>query len=485
MKKITISLFLIIYSWISFGQGISQNNPTKFLCNAPTSRPTGLNNYVIVVDTCNGKNYYYKSANNRIEVVLQRGVRDTVQSIVINQGLNGTNGRDGRDGTNGTNGFNGAQGIQGIQGIPGVKGDKGDTGASGGGTSSFAGIVSTQAELFARITSNQSAILTNDIGLTSPLNFQKSINNRSGRVVLNLNGYALYDASASGLPYVVGRIASDQNEALNVMQSVGVVIRDGAIIGKNNGQGIGIDLAATYGSVIQSVDFKGFKEGLHLRFCLMTLVANCMTTSITSEPFIADMGNWSGANNSNSQSNSTRFEQCRVFSNDGAFSCFSAYAASGMVWEQCIAEGGNPKYDYYIDGKNSTVVKDGLIHMSHAENTPTLAAIYVSMYDAYFRVQGFFDQYPATLFSMNSTGGNSKWYISDVDYWPLGSKLEGNTGVWDIDGIEWGNGFDPFSDTTWKGTRNGSVKLQRWGNGADKHPYTRTTPAWEINGKNY
>lgn len=361
----------------------------------------------------------------------------------------------------------------------GIQGIKGDAGASGGG-SIFAGLVGNQIDLFARISSNQSVILTNDIGLTSPLMIQKDINNRSKKIVINLNGYALYDASVNGLRYLVGRIPTDQNEALNVMQSVAVIIRDGAIIGKNTGIGTGIDLAATYGSVFEAVDFRGWKDGLHLRFALMTAVRNCMTNGISNEAFIADMGNWPGANNNNSQSNSSRFEQCRVFCNDGSFSGFSAYAASGMIWEQDIVEGSNSQYGWYIDGKGATVVKDGYLHMSHNENSPTKSAVYVSMYDAYFRVSGYFTQYPSTIFNFNSTGGNSKFYLQDIPYVPIGSKFSCNAPL-SIDNIEW-----PFQvDSTFFNIKPNSWSLTRWGDGADKFPVIKTIPQIKINGINY
>ena len=91
-------------------------------------------------------------------------------------------------------------------------------------------------------------------------------------------------------------------------------------------------------------------------------------------------------------------------------------------------------------------------------------------------------QYPATLFSLNSTGGNTRFFVSDISYWPTGSKFQGS-GSWDINGIEWP--VDPFSDAYWNGAKPNCITFSRFGNGAGKMPYTKTLPKWEINGINY
>ncbi len=292
--------------------------------------------------------------------------------------------------------------------------------------------------------------LTQDIAITQSLNFAKTVNSRSKKLLLYLNGNTIYDNSQNGLPYVIGRIALDQNEALNTMQDVAIIIRDGEIRGKLNTTTI-LDIASTYGSIIEGVDFHTGKEAVHLRFCLMAAVRNSLVNNISSEAMIADMGNWTGANSSNSQSNSSRFEQVRVFNNTGAKAGFSAYAASGMVWEQSISEGGNPKYNWLFDGKSSSVVKDGLIHLCHSENTPSVAHVEAAITEGVFQVDGLFHQYKGVLLSAISQGGYPHFYVKNIPYMVSGSTFKVNNNNCIMNFEEMPSTWTITTTTNWEG----------------------------------
>lgn len=270
-----------------------------------------------------------------------------------------------------------------------------------------------------------SVYVCNDIGLTQPLIIPKIVKTKAKKVCIYLNGNALIDSSAAGLPYMIGRVTSTQDSALNLMQDVAVIIRDGELIGKST-TGTAVDIAATYGTILEGVDFTNTNEGVHLRFCLMAGVRNCLATNVRSESFIADMGNWTGASNSNSQSNSSRFEQCRVFNADNSKASFSAYAASGVIWEQCISEGGNSQYGWLFDAKNSPVVKDGLIHMGHSENTPSVAHVQASLPDGIFQIDGLFHQYKGIVLNAISTQGYPHFFVKNIPYMVSGSTFAGN-----------------------------------------------------------
>lgn len=289
-----------------------------------------------------------------------------------------------------------------------------------------------------------------DIGATTaPFTIPPIINSRAKKPCIYLNGNALYDNSPNGLPVLITRSTTTQDSALNKMQDVAIIIRDGELIGK--GTGTALDLAATYGTVIEAVDVTNFYDGDHLRFCLMAAVRNCIATNIRNQAFIADTGNWVGASGSNSQSNSSRFEQCRVFHYDGADAAFVANAASGMIWEQDISEGGTSNYGWKIRGAGSTVVKDGLLHMGHSENTPKIAHVSADMPEGVFQLDGLFHQYPGVVLDATSSGGYPHFYVRNIPYMVPASqfKIGSNNCIMTFE--EMPSTWDASQTTNWVG----------------------------------
>jgi hypothetical protein len=255
---------------------------------------------------------------------------------------------------------------------------------------------------------------------------------------------------------MICRPVANQDDALNRMITTAIVIRDGTLRG-NNLTGTLLELTCTYGSIVEGVDFVNGEYGCYFRFCLMGVCRNSLANGIRNTAYVADMGDWIGANNVNSQSNSSRFEQCRVFAVDGSFTGFADYAASGMIHEQCIVEGKNSKHAFFVDTKASTVVKDGLIHFSHIENQPTVSAVELSLGGGYYIVDGLFSQYPTTLVNAKANSNYPHVKVRNVA-WHLSGHRYGTTGtavVWEFDeipatpldlanGSAWNNGLLPY-----------------------------------------
>jgi hypothetical protein len=296
---------------------------------------------------------------------------------------------------------------------------------------------------------------TDSIGLKNTLQLPLSAPSYCRKWCMYLNGNGLYDISTNGLAKLISRPVPDQATALNTMITVAFIMRDGFLQGKS-GTGTLLELTATYGSIIEGIDVVNANNGIDLKFCLMAKVSNSLSNGIKNESYIANIGNWSGASNSNSQSNHSRFEQCRVFGVAGAKSGFSAYAASGIVREQCIVEGGNTQYGVFVDGLNSTVVKDGLDHLTHIENSPSVAGFYIALREGYHIIDGIFAQYPCTLVSGVSQAGYPRILLKNIPYLMSTHKFQtnGNSVIWDFENIptnydftdvnNWKNGLKPF-----------------------------------------
>ena len=293
--------------------------------------------------------------------------------------------------------------------------------------------------------------ITNDlIELTSPLVLPKSLNTQSKKLIINGNGATIRPAAGVTLPALMQRVPANQSEALNVMQSQAFIIRDLMFDGRGTTT-IGLDLAATYASAIENCSFKSLQTGLHLRFALMTRVVNCLTNAISGTAFIADKGNWTSASNSNSQSNHTRFEQCRVFNANGAFAAFAMYAASGMVLDQCISEGGNPSYHIFFESQGSTVVKDLTVRNTHLESVATIAGIKLRLAGGYATLNDIYSQYDMVLIDAEAASGYPHLYVNNVPWLTGGTqfKTTGTNVIWSFN--EMFQGDQIFSTTRWVG----------------------------------
>lgn len=315
----------------------------------------------------------------------------------------------------------------------------------------------------------------NDIGITQSLVWPQRVFTRSKKLVLYLAGSTIYDNSANGLPALLVRSAPYQKFALDSMQDVAIIIRDGELKGKN-GTGTLVDVAATYASVIDAVDFTNANVGMWARFCMMMSVSGGLYGGIDSIASIYDMGNWAGATNSNSQSNHSSRERLRVFNMPNAKAAFADIAASGISNETMISEGCTecrPDYHFIVNSKGSTVVKDWRGKGIHLEREADSAGFKFRFAGGYGEIDGAFNQYPMVLVDAEAATGNPHLYIKNVPHFPGGTKLKttGTAVVWSFDEIP--HTFDVSNAANWvNGTK--PVYWQQRG--------LKQSPFWNYNG---
>ena len=181
------------------------------------------------------------------------------------------------------------------------------------------------------------------------------------------------------------RAIKDQKDALARVSSR-YAIRDFAAI---EGGRKAIDLKATLGSVIENVRCVGQGEAaIDLRFCLMARVSNVLVTNPKARGIVVRQGDWPGASWSNSQSNHTVLEQCRVYCTATATQAFCVLHSSGVRMTDCISEGAPCDHDLFlsaaIDGREdqparNTVVKQFALSNFHVEHAARKASIHVNM----------------------------------------------------------------------------------------------------------
>lgn len=164
------------------------------------------------------------------------------------------------------------------------------------------------------------------------------------------------------------------------------VIRDFAAI---EGGRKAIDLKATLGSTIENVRCTGQSEaGIDLRFALMTGVTGVLVTNPAKRGIVVRQGDWPGATWSNSQSNHTVLQRCRVYCAPTTTQAFAVLHCNGVRMNDCISEGHACDHDLYlsaaIDGKDdapakNSVVKHFALSNFHMEHTVRKASIFVNM----------------------------------------------------------------------------------------------------------
>ena len=413
----------------------------------PNQRPKGFEMDQDILTLDNGESYIWSEAKATWDRVVIPG---------SGGGGGGTVGPPGPQGPTGPTGATGPAGPTGPQGPPGPSG-------GGGGTTDFGRTrwVANEADLIAAVAAaGQNAvtniILTRDIGLTQSINLPKTFPadtatvKRTKKLIIDLGGCRLFDATTAGLRYLIGRKPTDQNEALNIMQGFALHLRNGELWGNANAStGTLLDLGATFNSIVEDVNVAMAQRGIHFKFCLMSTMRNCMALSINVTPFIVDNGDWSGAGLANAQSNHTLIEQCRVFNRDNAYSAFSVIGASGTIIRQCISEGLAPQYHVWWDSLGSTVVKDGKIEGLHIESASKVAGIKCKLASGYIYITDVYSQYDNVLIDAEATVGYPHVYVKRVPWFTPNSKLKtGSNAVgWNFEEVY----FDVLNAATWVG----------------------------------
>lgn len=180
------------------------------------------------------------------------------------------------------------------------------------------------------------------------------------------------------------RIA-DQKEAMKRTANRYVIRDFGAIEGGRRA----VDLRATLNSTIENCRMTGQTEvAIDLRFCLMARVRNVLVTNPKARGIRVGCGDWPGSSTSNSQSNHTVLEQCRVFCSPTTTVAFTVLNSGGVNMVDCISEGHPSDHDLFLSARtdgdegsaaNNAVVKSFSLQNLHVEHRSRKASIYVNM----------------------------------------------------------------------------------------------------------
>lgn len=242
------------------------------------------------------------------------------------------------------------------------------------------------------------------------------IDGRGAKLVLgpNSNGFTM--------------VVKDQKDALSRTSSR-YTIRDFAAI---EGGRKAIDLKATLSSTITNCRFSGQSEvAIDLRFCLMCRVQNVLVTNPGKLGIVLRQGDWPGATATNSQSNSSVLDQCRVYCSGTTTTAFMVLNSGGVRMTDCISEGLAPHYDVFLsaamDGNeerpaSNPVVKSFHCSNYHVEHKATKASFHVNMpVKAVVDLQNIYWNGKQTAPVLRYLGGQV--YLSDIGWWDAGFHI--------------------------------------------------------------
>ncbi len=356
------------------------------------------------------------------QVYRYSGTTWTLKPVFGNSG----SGTPGPKGDKGDKGDIGPQGPQGIQGIPGIQGPKGDTGpmgppgsGSGGSSSIFIEVLPNGTDDTVNLQNaiNLAKSTGRPIALAGNYKISNSLTIAKDHYNLIIYGnWSKIQALNSNFSTFIKRTAPTDNGDANVMISAKYALYNLYFSGYSNQ--IGLDLGPTYGSEYKCIWGDSLKEVIHLRFALRTTIDNCFAINCLNG-FIVDMGNWTGADNANSQSNHTIITNCRVYMPPNGQVGYGIYAASGCAVRDSIIEGFIVTKGIDFDGKNSNVVKDFTIFNTHFEcvNGATEAFIKIRLAGGVVTIDKCFGQHAALFLDASSTSGLGFVDISYIPWW--------------------------------------------------------------------
>lgn len=217
---------------------------------------------------------------------------------------------------------------------------------------------------------------------------------------------------------------ADNNEALNTMVAAqyhfdGLTLKGGVF-----------EPGPSYGSTFTNMRFEGANSLFKLQFSLGAKVTNPYFINCT-KGLLIDFGDWTGANNFNSQSNHTQVLGGRFYGHTTSEVGIGVYAASGCSVKDFIIEGHSVKTGIDWDAKGSSVVKDFSIENVHYE-CPNGGDQFIKLRmtgNDIVSIKKCFGQYPVKFLDASSTSGLSYIEIGHVTWWRGKGDTTGSNGT--------------------------------------------------------
>lgn len=216
---------------------------------------------------------------------------------------------------------------------------------------------------------------------------------------------------------------ADQNEALGGMYQAWYIIENLRFEGFNSQKGL--EPGPCGGSEFNNLRFDGLGMGIELRFALNATIKHPYFINCVNGAYIG-CGNWTGADNANSQSNRTKVYDAECYMPSNGNVAIGVYNCSGVELRGTTIEGFK-----VVNGvefiSDSTVVKDFLLYDTHFECVQGASGAFFKgrILGGTMKVEKAFGQYASMFMDVASTSGLAYCEVGNVDWW-VGQGGSGN-----------------------------------------------------------
>jgi hypothetical protein len=174
-----------------------------------------------------------------------------------------------------------------------------------------------------------------------------------------------------------GRVPKDQADAVRVMGSSHYDIHNFVFLGDGLPGQVGLHIGAAYCNVVRNCLFARLDYGTIGSFCLASAWRDNLYYACSRRAAVVQTGTgfdqgavWPGAVETNSASNVSVFENCRVFGHPNQTSAFGIFGSDAVRINGCISEGHGAGIDVHFDHQRSPTVKQFHVDMFHCESPP-------------------------------------------------------------------------------------------------------------------
>jgi hypothetical protein len=185
----------------------------------------------------------------------------------------------------------------------------------------------------------------------------------------------------------------------------------------------GIQLFSVYPVNLRAIKVFNAKKAYNLVFCLQGFIQSCEANG-SIDGFVADVGTpYYSTTNDQSQCNVLKYQSCRVYApNNGRYGFWTL--GSNAVWyDSPVLEGFKMESGIYVNGLNSTTVKDSRVINAHFEvvGGTTVAAFNVELAGGQFIIDAPYGQHASKMVRAKATTGyitvqviNCMWWMPDA-----------------------------------------------------------------------
>lgn len=192
-----------------------------------------------------------------------------------------------------------------------------------------------------------------------------------------------------------------------------------SVVGGSNTQQSAMRIGVTYNWSFRNLAINSMRDGIDSQFALKCLFSDIMFTNCSNTGMMGRNGQWTGATTSNAAFNANVITRCRFFNPSGSFTSIYLYATNMNIVRDCVSEGSNPQYNFYLDYGNSSVVNTNTFENLWIESTGgtnTTNTIFYLNAKGNVLLKNIMRFYPNRIFEVSNTCNGLTLVVDTIPY---------------------------------------------------------------------